>query len=234
MPLSPDELVVAVAATQHGLVTAAQALAAGFARHQIATRVRSGRWLTVVRGVYAIDRESWVLPRPQPVLWQAALLAHGDTCLVATSGAAALGLHGLPREPEVIEVATVGGASRHAWSGRRDDLEIAGSGVRIVSRQLPVEASEIVLVDGLKVRCAQRTVIDAALMVGRATALSLMDSALHQQLLTRGELEASVAWAEHRPGIVDVARLADGRAASQVESRVRLACIDGDVPPDDL
>jgi hypothetical protein len=79
--------------------------------------------------------------------------------------------------------------------------------------------------------------VDAALQVDRPTALALMDSALHRGLLTPAGLSASIDQARHRRGIVAVRRLAelaDARAESQVESRVRLACIDGDVPPDDL
>jgi hypothetical protein len=87
------------------------------------------------------------------------------------------------------------------------------------------------------VRDAFHSVLDAALTVDRPSALAILDSALNREVLTPEELALSVVDSRHRPGIVavrELSELADGRAESQVESRVRLACIDGDVPPNDL
>jgi hypothetical protein len=94
-----------------------------------------------------------------------------------------------------------------------------------------------VRVAGPEVRRAEFTVVDAALDLDRMQALAVMDSALHQSLLTTDELAAAVAAARGRPGIQQLrplAELADGRAESPLESRCRLICIDGDLAPDDL
>jgi hypothetical protein len=184
-----------------------------------------------------VDLERYCLPLAQGVLWQAALLAHGpDTCLVATSAADALGLQGMRRDLRVIETAPIGGSARHRRCGRRDDVS-GDLDFEVVTRQLNVKPEEVVVVQGLRVRVPRLTVVDAGLTVDRATALCLMDSALHQGMVSEEELHAAVAAATHRPGVAmlrELAAIADGRAESQVESRVRLACIDGGVPPDDL
>jgi hypothetical protein len=67
--------------------------------------------------------------------------------------------------------------------------------------------------------------------------LSVLDSCLHLGLATPDELAAAIEGAKGRLGIGQLrplADVADGRAESMVESFVRLACIDGGVPPDDL
>jgi hypothetical protein len=78
---------------------------------------------------------------------------------------------------------------------------------------------------------------DAALQLSRPDALAVLDSALHLGLLDRAQMWQAIDLAQHRRGIVELralAELADGRAESGVESRVRLACIDGHVAPDEL
>jgi hypothetical protein len=100
-----------------------------------------------------------------------------------------------------------------------------------------VTADEVVEVDGLRVRCAPQTILDAALMLDRVHALCLFDWALHNEVVDKDELQALVDTARRRPGVMHVreaASYADARAESPLESRVRLACIDGDIPPDDL
>jgi hypothetical protein len=171
------------------------------------------------------------------VRWRAALLAHGPTAmLVAGTGARALGLQGMPFSERVVEIALTDGIPRHpreveALHDPRDAV------LEVVVRQIPVAGDEVVLCNGLPVRAARFTVVDAALDLDRMSALSLMDSSLHQGLVTPEELSASIAAAKGRPGIQQLrplAELADGRAESALESRVRLVCIDGDLPPDDL
>ena len=96
---------------------------------------------------------------------------------------------------------------------------------------------ELRVVDGLQVREAGLSVVDAALGLDRPSALSVLDSALHLELLTADELYAVVAAAKGRPGIQQLrplADIADGRAESPLESRVRLICTDGNLAPDEL
>lgn len=68
-------------------------------------------------------------------------------------------------------------------------------------------------------------------------ALCALDSALNLKLLGRDELAAEVVGAARRRGarqLRAVAGLADERAESPLETRIRLACVDGDLAPDEL
>lgn len=225
-----------LAAEQDWLLTAAQAQACRVLPSEIARRVRSRECHAVLREVYLLDPDL-VQELPQRVRWRAALLAHGPaSCLVAGTAARACGMQGLPAAETRIEVACVGGVPRHRRpfadiGGRRLDLP------EVVVRQLPVAAREVVVADGLPVRHPRLTVVDAALDLDRMSALSLLDSALHQRWLTSDQLQSAVEAAKGRPGIQQLrplAQIADGRAESPLESRVRLICTDGGVAPDDL
>ena len=226
----------AIAATQHWLLTAVQARRTGLTRAQVDAAARRGLLKVLVRGVYLLDGDMFA-DVPEHLWWRAALLAHGPTtCLVGWTGARAIGASGLPSSDPTIDLGLIGGGSRH-----RRPLDPAAlrtsDGREIVIRQWPITANEIAVLDGMQIRQPQQTVLDAALMLDRVHALCLFDWALHTELMTKDELLALVARARRRPGVVharEVARHADGRAESALESRVRLACIDGEVPPDDL
>jgi hypothetical protein len=102
--------------------------------------------------------------------------------------------------------------------------------------RVPCKA-EIVVVGGFPVTIAVRALADAVPLFDRATGLSLLDSALRCGHIQPEGLSAVGELAKSRRGALKVrelAALADGRAASPLESRVRLACIDGGVPPDEL
>lgn len=58
-----DDLLAATAASQHGLITRAQVLAAGGSDSVIRRRTRSGRWERVGRGVFAITGVPWTWRR---------------------------------------------------------------------------------------------------------------------------------------------------------------------------
>lgn len=226
-----------LAVTQDWLIAADQAKACGAGPRDVVCQIRAGRWTALAHGVYLIDSDMYGC-LPQRVWWRAALLAQGpDSCLVAGSGARALGAQGLPPTEHVIEVAHVSGTSRRRRQLAPPNEWHPVSAPTVQVRQLPVRADEIVVVRGLTIRRADLTIVDAAIEASRPVALSLMDSALHQGLVTPAALQAAIDGARGRPGIQRLRRLAeraDGRAESPVESRVRLACIDGDVPPDDL
>jgi hypothetical protein len=188
--------------------------------------------------VYLIDADLVSEPLSSRVWWRAALLFSGPrACLVASSALRAYGVHGLPFE-RCIEVGVIGGPSRHgrrpaqiALRGRDDEAP------DLVVRQYAIGVDEIVMQSGLPVRRLEMSLVDTALEAHRGTALALLDSVLHQRLLSTEELRRSVVLAAGRRGVVALralAELADPRAESQVESRVRLACIDGKVPPDEL
>jgi hypothetical protein len=193
--------------------------------------------VALYRGVYLIDADMYADGLPQQTWWKAALLAHGPGfCLVAGSGGRAFRMHGLPLVEANIELAQVGTNPRSRRTGN-SPAPAHPDAPGIVVRQFVVAPHEIVMVDGLPVRRADLTAVDAALALNRPRMLSVLDSCLHLELATREDLLVAVELAKGRPGVSQLrplAELADGRAESMVESFVRLACIDGNVPPDDL
>ena len=225
-----------LAELQHWLLTAAQARSVGLTQTQLDTAVRRRALKRLVTGVYLLDGDMFANV-PEHLWWRAALLAHGpNTCLASWTGARAIGAEGLPSADPTIDLAVIGGGSRHrrtlaAVSDRTAD------GREIIVRQWPVKAAEIEVVNGMRVRRKAQTVVDAALQLDRVHALCLFDWALRTGVMSREELDQLVCLAKRRPGVVHVrtaAELADPRAESPLESRVRLACIDGGTPPDEL
>lgn len=223
---------------QDWLVSADQAMACGLLPTDIEAALRFGRIRSLYTGVYLLDPD--LVTELSARHWQrAALLAHGDgACLVGWSAVRAAGGEGLPIVDPTIDVAVPGSGSRHrrrprtAWPNLRPV-----DAPTVIVRQWAVAPGEVELVDGLRVRAVARSVIDAALLLDRPHALSLLDWALRVGVHSSESLKRVLATIRRRPGAVHVremAALADARAASPLESRVRLACIDGGVPPDEL
>ncbi|WP_375491544.1 DUF559 domain-containing protein [uncultured Jatrophihabitans sp.] len=146
------------------------------------------------------------------------------TALVSHESAAAM--HGLP---------TFGAPDRPTLSGyepgnvaARDDVI-----VRCVGRR-PEELTEWF---GVPVTTAARTVVDVARNAGVAAGLVCADAALHDGLVTHGQLATARQHARYRPGVrfaERVLELTDGRAESPLESLVRLCLVDGGLPVPDL
>ena len=226
----------AVAEQQDWLLTSAQAAHCRLTPGELAAAVRRRELRRLYRGVYLFDPDLVQNP-PRRMIYRAALLSEGeDASLFGVAAARVWQVQGLPFDDQFIEVAVIGGPSRRAlqpiqgpWSAV--DLP------PVIVRQVPVSASQVRVVDDLRVRDAGLSVIDAALNLDRASALSVLDSALHLGLVAPEQLAALVAEAKGRPGITRVrqlADLADPRAESPLESRIRLICIDGKVAPDVL
>jgi very-short-patch-repair endonuclease len=81
-----DRLIVALAVTQHGVVTLEQLVALGLSRRAVRWRISSGRLHPIHRGVYAVGR------RDLPIKghWMAAVLACGEGALLSHQSAATL------------------------------------------------------------------------------------------------------------------------------------------------
>ena len=239
MRFDSEPRLLALAATQDGLVTARQAMQLGYTRNVIKGRRLSGRWRLMAPGVYLVDADIWPDPLPERVWWRAALLFNGpSSALVASTALRLFGVHGLPMRERRIEVGVVGGPSR--WGRRPASIRLRGRDEEapdVVVRQYAILSHELDVKAGLQVRGLVHSLVDTVLESDRGTALALLDSALHQGMLTADELKLAVVRATGRRGVValrDVSRLVDSRAESQIESRVRLACIDGKVPPDEI
>src|SRR5699024_12356115 len=95
---------------------------------------------------------------------------------------------------------------------------------RRTSRVAPEEVTTLAGV--LRLSARGRRLRDSRLSVDREAAVCLMDSALHQGLIEKGLVGALILANRKRKGCVRSRRwwpLADGRAESPLETRVRLA-----------
>jgi hypothetical protein len=226
----------AIAAGQDWLVTAAQAYSCGLSHLDIRSRVRRREWLAVTRGVYLVDADLYADGMTSRMCWRASLLAHGPrSCLVGPTALRAFGVSGLIGEETTVEVAVPNGLSvRSRQSASSAGI---GDGPRILVRQLVVPADQVVIHDGMRIRAIVPSLTDVGLLAPRPVGLALLDSALHQGLITPDDLGQIERLGRTRRGAVKLRALvglADGRAESPLESRIRLACIDGNLPPNQL
>lgn len=128
------------------------------------------------------------------------------------------------------------------WDGREVHMVVPGlktprKPTGVEPHAWDVRPEEVVVVGGVRVTDPGRTLRDVLPGQSREVAVCLMDSALEQGLIRVGEVEALNDAMRGRCGCVDVRRWwepADGRAQSPLETRIRLICRDGGVPPDEL
>lgn len=145
---------------QAGLLTREQALAAGVPAGEIDERVRTRRWRPVHPRVYLVRPAA---PRPLVDSWAALLRAGAGAVL---SGPVAAWWHGLLDEPPaVLDVAVAPGARRVR----------PRAGLRMHCHTL--DAVDVTAVRGLPVTALPRTVLDAAVLLGRDGAV-VVDRAL--------------------------------------------------------
>src|SRR5207302_6139176 len=133
--------IAATAATQYGLITRKQALAAGLSENAIAHLLRTARWAKVRRGVYRIVGV--------PTSWRqnllAAVLAVGERAAAAGEAAAALWrVPGFPPGPIAVGN-PVSKGKRQLFEGRQSCF-------------LPEH--HITKVDGIPVTTVARTIFD--------------------------------------------------------------------------
>jgi hypothetical protein len=210
-------------AWQHdGVVTREQALSAGVSGRVWRRLVNDGRVRELARGVGLVDADRCALSSRG--LLRAGLAAYGERAVgVLHSAAHVHGMRGVPRV-DSVHIATPDTASRRG-----------GPGMVAHRRRLP--ADEIVMVDGFPVTTPVRTLADLLPRLAPEDGLAILDSALHLGLVEAAQLEAVERAAAGRPGAGQVRPLleiADARAESPLESRVRLDCVRGGVAPDEL
>lgn len=155
---------------QNGVFRRSQAIAAGYRRSTIDSKVRTGAWLSLHPGVYcdAGLPQSWLRDQSAAVLW-----AHP----AAASGRAAAYLHRLPGfdEPELELVTT-----------NRRISSRCGIVVHHTTR-LPVE--QIQRVQGIRCTTVERTVLDLCGIVGRRRGAIALDHTLNRGLSTIGSYD---------------------------------------------
>ncbi|MET8524576.1 type IV toxin-antitoxin system AbiEi family antitoxin domain-containing protein [Micromonospora sp. NPDC005172] len=215
-----------LARSRDGIVTLRQARAAGFTTHEVQRLCRAGHWRVVTRGSYLVDADLYGgVPRRARI--RAALESFGPSAAAVLATAAELhGLAGL-RATESIHLSVPGPTARPARIAHPE----------VVVHQLVIPSEQLVRVDGLIATEPLRTLADVSLRVDRFSAVSVLDSALNRRLVTAEDLLALPRLIRGRRGAIAArAFLAevDGRAQSPLETRARLRCVDGRVPPDAL
>ncbi|MEU4816663.1 MULTISPECIES: type IV toxin-antitoxin system AbiEi family antitoxin domain-containing protein [Micromonospora] len=216
-----------LAATQGGFVTAGQALRLGLGREQIRYLVRSGRWTRVSRGCY--------LPSPA-VLTHVALRRAMIRATVASLGRGAVAvlgtaaeLHGIAGLPPMAAIhVSVPPDRPHVQRRAEPGLTV---------HQLTLAEADVCRAGGVPVTTPARTVADVLLRARRYPAVCVLDSALNQRILAENDLSLVLTHLTGRRGAAAARGYlaeADGRAQSPLETRARLRCVDGGVPPDVL
>ncbi|MEU4677368.1 type IV toxin-antitoxin system AbiEi family antitoxin domain-containing protein [Micromonospora sp. NPDC023737] len=222
--MTPHDVLGQVAARQDGMVTLGQALRVGLSRDQVRQMCRSGRWERLLRGYFFLGGEPHDLRRARI---RAAVASLGPAAFAVLD--TALELHrvaGLRRTSQV-----------HVSVPVDRPRPQRGPVSWLVVHSLTVRPRDLTMVAGIPVTTAVRTVSDIILRTDRYAAVSVVDSALCLGELAADELHVISALIRGRRGAV-AARghlaEADGRAQSPLETRTRLRCVDGKVPPDTL
>ncbi|MEV4821771.1 type IV toxin-antitoxin system AbiEi family antitoxin domain-containing protein [Micromonospora sp. NPDC049274] len=215
-----------IAAARDGIVTLGEARTAGLTTHEVQRLCRSGRWRFVARGSYLVDADLYDgVPRRARI--RAAVASFGPSAAAVLATAAELhGLAGL-RATEVIDLSVPGRVARPARVAHPE----------VVVHQLVIPPEHLVRVDGITTTEPLRTLADVSLRVDRFSAVSVLDSALNRRLITADDLHSIPQLVRGRRGAVAARSYlgeADGRAQSPLETRARLRCVDGSVPPDAL
>jgi len=211
-----------VAAGQDGVVTAAQCLAAGLGRDDVARLCRSGRWRRVFRGAYFVDDQSPDVPMRARI--RAALLTLGPGAVATlTSAAHLLELPYVPPDA-AVHVATPAALRRRDQQG-------------LVVRQLVIAEADVTRLAGMRVTTPVRTVADLLLALHRQDAIAIIDGALREGRLAVDDIEAVRGQLRRRRGVVRVRPWldhVDGRAESPLETRIRVICTDAGLRPETL
>lgn len=202
------------------VVSRGELLAAGWSANQIDQQRRSGGLRVLQRGLYVRSGPDSALLE----LHAALRSTKGAGTAVLGSAAGLYGLQGVwPRETRP-QIAVPPGQERRQRHG-------------IVFHVWTLQPDETTQVDGLQATTPLRTVCDLARHLDRAAAIAVMDSALHLGLVEAAELQAQATLLR---GLRGAARcrpwwdLADGKAESPLETRVRLRAIDAGHPPVEL
>jgi hypothetical protein len=203
-----------------------QALRAGLARHEVDRLCRTGSWLRLAWGAYLVDAETFDgVPRRARI--RAAVWSAGPEALAILDTAAELqGIAGLRRGEEI-----------HISVPVADPRAQRSADPRIVVHQITTDPGSIRSIDGIRATTPVATVADIILRADRYPAVSVLDSALNRGLIGEEEFARIPALIRGRRGAVAARQYlteADGRAQSPLETRTRLRCVDGRVPPDAL
>ncbi len=162
--MTRDEIAARVGARQHGLLTRAQALEAGFSGSAIQHRRHSGRWKTVARSVYLIHGA--------PFTWQARVLAAclaNDGVASHRSCAVLLAVRGFrPGIPEI----TVPKGRAHRGAEYR------------IHESKDLDKTEPIWIEGIPTSTPARLAVDLGAVVSFDRYQAAVDDLLGRQLLS--------------------------------------------------
>lgn len=205
-----DPLLYATAASQHGVLTTAQAAECGVSAPALVALVRAGVLEHPGRGVYVVSALTEKEPEARHLqLCAAALMVYPDALLAGTS---ALMAHGVP----------VWGADLSRPLVRRPSERWRGVGCFTVRHGV----GEAVDTERGPAQPVARALAEHAVDHGIEPGVVSADAALHRGLLTSEELAgaaSAVASWRHGSRAVATSRHADGRRESVGESRCALA-----------
>ena len=206
-----------IADLQGGVVTRAQARAAGLLRSEIGYLARRSAWEPIRRGMYAEPGGG------ASVRIGSALLATGSRGVASHGSAAALLGLDLLRDPDATQtVLTV----RPGQRGHRD-LD----GIRVHRAGLPPwHVSEV---NGLPVTTVARTLVDLTRALSLRDGVVAMDAALHSGRVRLEQLEEVLADCRGWPWIrraASAVKLTDPAAESALESLSRMFFSAHDIP----
>ena len=186
-------------ATQHGVVSRAQVLAAGITPRMIDRRLQGGEWRRVHPGVYALTSA--------PTTWHHRVMAAS----LATSGLAshrsAARLWGLDLPGEDRVDVTIEGTAR-----------VSARGVR-VHRTRAFEPADRATVEGIACTSVARTLLDLASVLPADELEAALDSALRERLTAVAYLERRLQTKGRRGGETLRRLLSDRTGERPSESR---------------
>ena len=203
-------------------MTTRDVAAAGLPRAALRTALRRSAWVPLLRGSYLVRPELEGPALERAWARSAVLTVRGAVAGVGTA-ARLHGLSGVPL-PHRTQVVVPVGAEVH----QRPDLE---------PHAFALTEGDVVRIRGLPATAGVRTLAHLVPALRRLDALAVLDSALRTGLVDAGGLRRAAELARGRRGslaVQDLWALADARAESPLESRVRLRCAEGGCPPDDL
>ncbi|MEH3078341.1 MAG: type IV toxin-antitoxin system AbiEi family antitoxin domain-containing protein [Quadrisphaera sp.] len=209
-----------LAASQDDVVTRQQVLDSGVPEQLLRMLVAAGDWKRLQRGTYLVEpareggdlQRSW--GRSGVLLVPGAVVSHHTAAVL-------LGVQGVPRTGVVHVTRAAKAAPRRL----------------LVPHRAVLGPHDVVDLGGLLVTSPCRTLADLVPRLDPMTGLAVLDSALHTELASSSDLDAAHAIAERfagHPITAGVWAMADGRAASPLESRVRWRCVRCGVVPVEL
>jgi Transcriptional regulator, AbiEi antitoxin len=194
----------ALAATQGGVVSAAQAHVLGADDAHIRRLRNSGEWRGIRRGVYA---DALIPPREDSGHLRrcAAVLAglQGDAVVSHVSAARLLGL---PLPPRVDPCVSLTRRRPAPTRGPR-----SAGGIDVAVHLGDYDEADVVQVYGVPVLAGARLVLDCCATMPPDSALAVADTALFRRLTTRDRMQEELLRRRGRPG-TPIARLVVERA----------------------